>query len=723
MLMGMKKWGRNEGGLRISMWVKAATLFVICLTVVLGIHTGASAAMRKEVVSSTATLPDSCEFNVIAEPFDWGKDVTRLMLNPGKSVNISEVSGDDFNVTATHYSEQAYKTDFQGTRKVMNAYPVDAQGNKVDDGNYIIIELEYGSGVQGAHTGSYSYASYYTPLKLTYNVEWDASSDVYKQHEVVNLVCDEFILDRYIDSSIENTNYNFVDYAFYEPQQDNEKHPLIIFFHGMGEGGGGTLKNQGVQMYAYPECAFAESEIQGIMGNAYVLLPQSPATWPTNGFTNESGYLEVVNSLIDNIIDENPNIDTNRIYVGGLSMGGYMAARVILNRPEKYAAAFLCSQAYAITAEDAEKLKDLPIWISCCETDGTCKMDPYTYASYEKLVAAGAEEVKCAVMEGNETDPTSRFRFYSSDREGYETYIATQENENTVKGQFVWDNVSYSGHNGGWVPVFANGQYYYDDSDNKITIMDWVASQNRVENLILDTTKVKTNFIAGEAFTAANLGVTAIYRDGTSAAVTDYTISAVDTSKAGAVSVTITYSGVSAVYNITVSSMPPVPVISNTPVPDANRAKITLSLTSTVLYPKGKNKLAIKAETTGTAESVVWVSSDSEVASVNAKGVVTAKKVGTATITASVAGVKAECKITVKKNIFKVAKTKLIIKKGKTAKIKVTVKPKAKVVYKSSSSKIAKVNQRGVVMGRKKGTAKITVRVFGIKKIIKVKVK
>lgn len=103
-------------------------------------------------------------------------------------------------------------------------------------------------------------------------------------------MCDEFVLDRYTDSSISDAKYNFVDYAMYSPENDGEKHPLIIFFHGMGEGGAGSLKNHGVQMYAYPECNFADKEIQEIMGGkAYVLLPQSPETWPTNGFTNGVG--------------------------------------------------------------------------------------------------------------------------------------------------------------------------------------------------------------------------------------------------------------------------------------------------------------------------------------------------------------------------------------------------------------------------------------------------
>ena len=234
---------------KISRILKFVCLLAICCVFSIIQSDGmGEAAMKKEVLSSKTTLPGANEFNVIAEPFDWGKDVTRIMLNPGKTVSSSEVNAADFKVTAVHYSEQAYKNDFSGDRKVMDAYVVSEDGTKVDSGNYIIIELEYGSGVQGAHTGSYNYANYYTPLKLTYSVSWSAGSDTYAQHEVVNLVCDEFVLDRYTDSSIQDANRNFVDYAFYAPKADGGKHPLIIFFHGMGEGGAATLNNHGVQI-------------------------------------------------------------------------------------------------------------------------------------------------------------------------------------------------------------------------------------------------------------------------------------------------------------------------------------------------------------------------------------------------------------------------------------------------------------------------------------------
>lgn len=636
----------------------AAVFAACCIAMVFCINQRGLAAMKKEVISSTKTLPGDGEFNVIAEPFDWGKDVTRIMLKPGGSVAAADVAAADFTVTATHYSKQAYKNDFQGERKVLDAYPVNAEGVKADNGEYIIIELEYGSSVAGAHTGSYSYANYYTPLTLTYNVSWSKSDEKYTQHEVVNLVCDEFVLERYTDSSISDPKYNFVDYAMYSPEKDGKKHPLIIFFHGMGEGGAGSLDNHGVQMYAYPECNFADTEIQNIMGGkAYVLLPQSPETWPTNGFTSESGYLEVVNSLIDSMIANNPEIDTNRIYVGGLSMGGYMASRVILDRPGKYAAAFLCSQAYAITEEDAAKLVDLPVWISCSEADNTCRMDPYTYASYEKLVAAGGKEVKCAVMESNSSDPASRFRFYSSDRDGYVLYYAEQENENKIKGEFVWDNVSYSGHNGGWVPVFANGEYYLNDDGAKVTIMEWVAAQSLASEVTVDASKAKTEYNVGEVFSAEGLVVNVTYRDSSKTTVTDYTVTAPDMSTEGVKEVSVTYSGIKAVYSIKVNKA------AGTVTPPANNS--VTNPVPAVNQPAG--------------------SSDAK--------------------------------------IFKVAKKKLTVKKGRKVKIKVTVSKDTTVKFKSSKPKIAKVSKKGVVKGIKKGKAKITVTAYGKKKTVTIKVK
>lgn len=67
-----------------------------------------------------------------------------------------------------------------------------------------------------------------------------------------------------------------------------------------------------------------------------------------------------------------------------------------------------------------------------------------------------------------------------------------------------------------------------------------------------------------------------------------------------------------------------------------------------------------------------------------------------------------------------VSKSKLSVKVGKTVKIKATAKPSAKITYTSSNKKVATVNSKGVVTGKKAGTATITVKANG--KTVKVKV-
>lgn len=79
---------------------------------------------------------------------------------------------------------------------------------------------------------------------------------------------------------------------------------------------------------------------------------------------------------------------------------------------------------------------------------------------------------------------------------------------------------------------------------------------------------------------------------------------------------------------------------------------------------------------------------------------------------------------TVKAKKLKLKKKKLSIKVGAKKTLKVTVKPKkAKLTWKSSNKKVATVTKKGVVKGKKKGTAKITVTSGKKKATCKVTVK
>ena len=151
-------------------------------------------------------------------------------------------------------------------------------------------------------------------------------------------------------------------------------------------------------------------------------------------------------------------------------------------------------------------------------------------------------------------------------------------------------------------------------------------------------------------------------------------------------------------------------------------AKFSMNATAKTLYTKGQNKVSLKLNT-NLSDQITWSSSNKKVATVNSKGVVTAKAKGTAVITATCGEYKATCTVTVKTPTLKLAKTSASIKVGKKTTIKATATPTGTVKYTSSNKKIATVSSKGVVTGKKKGTAKITVTCNGVSKTFKVTVK
>ena len=150
---------------------------------------------------------------------------------------------------------------------------------------------------------------------------------------------------------------------------------------------------------------------------------------------------------------------------------------------------------------------------------------------------------------------------------------------------------------------------------------------------------------------------------------------------------------------------------------------LTLNKKSTTLY-KG-TRTTLKASVKGVdASKVTFTSSNTKVVTVNkSTGKIVAQAAGKAVITVKCGSLKTSCTVTVKNPTLKLAKTSASIKVGKKTTIKPKATPSGTIKYTSSNKKIATVSSKGVVTGKKKGTAKITVTCNGVSKTFKVTVK
>lgn len=159
-----------------------------------------------------------------------------------------------------------------------------------------------------------------------------------------------------------------------------------------------------------------------------------------------------------------------------------------------------------------------------------------------------------------------------------------------------------------------------------------------------------------------------------------------------------------------------------------NAANTGITKLAKTKYTLGvKEKVTIKL----TGGSIVSaVSENTKIATVTEKGIITAMSTGTVKVeVVDNYGITKTITVTVKKAPKRVTANV----KSKTLKVgkKFTIKPKFvsgyysnKITFKSSNKKVATVNSSGVVMAKKKGTTKITLKTYnGKKTVITVKVK
>jgi len=308
-------------------------------------------------------------------------------------------------------------------REVVSVYPSDARGAFNPEGEYLALGLAKASGRGlGLTKGAGVWKDDYT---ISVGLKKGKVLKVGKQ-KFTDIEC---VADKALKDFVSEADYfnkgsftgkatgkvgdETLTYAAYEPwslKGDGKANPLVIWLHGGGEGGidvSITLLGNEVVSLIRPQIQ-SHFTTEGGADGAYVLSIQCPQAWmrTANGTSTRGNYpslyADVLKSCIDNYVAQNPDVDRNRIYLGGCSNGGFMTVHMLIRHPKFFAAAFPTCEAYAdqnISDNEINALAEENIWIVQSYDDTT--VDPKTHCipMFQRLMKAGAKNVWMSMFE------------------------------------------------------------------------------------------------------------------------------------------------------------------------------------------------------------------------------------------------------------------------------------------------------------------------------------
>ena len=307
-------------------------------------------------------------------------------------------------------------------RNVLAVYPSDSRGAYNPEGEYLALGLEKAAGWgQGLSKAGNVWKEEY---KVKVGLKPGKVLKVGKQ-KYTAIECEtEKALKDFVSEADYFSKGTFtgrltgkpgdvtLTYASYEPwslKGDGVANPLVIWLHGGGEGGidvSITLLGNEVVSLIRPEIQ-SHFTTEGGQGGAYVLSIQCPTMWmgTSKGFGHgeyPSLYANVLKSCIDEFVNQHPDVDRNRIYLGGCSNGGFMTMHMLLRNPRYFAAAYPTCQAYMdeyISDSEINLLAEENIWFVQSYDDTT--VDPKTHCipTFQRLVKAGAKNVWMSMFE------------------------------------------------------------------------------------------------------------------------------------------------------------------------------------------------------------------------------------------------------------------------------------------------------------------------------------
>jgi predicted esterase len=454
--MGRKTWG---------------TIFTLGLAAGLLASCGANESVdqqdsaQQESMHQAEAYAGVVKTSIYVKGYEGGPGVPKLIIELEDAVDSVDPSGWQVMTAGAE-------------RTVTDVYTSDANGNPQENSNFIAVDMETGfndatSSVIGSPF-TYNTTTSMNEWSTTYEVAIAAPSITIEDENYSLSITEDAINNRISpDTDLFNARGTFsgnymnpltdqeeemtLSTAAYEPESlaEGEANPLVIWLHGQGEGGA----DPDIAILGNEVSALAKEEIQSYfttddVTGAYVLAVQAPTYWMDEGDgTNGNGsgisrYTKILMDTINDYVAAHPDVDTDRIYLGGCSNGGYMTMNMVIQYPDYFAAAYPICEAYAyyeyerksdgtyvktddeatgtsafvkteqvwFTEEKIQAIKDLPIWLVQSADDPVVVPANYLLPTYQALVQAGAENTWVSyfeTVEGTDSPGTTYMGHFS----------------------------------------------------------------------------------------------------------------------------------------------------------------------------------------------------------------------------------------------------------------------------------------------------------------------
>ena len=381
--------------------------FIVCFFT-LSLFTTTWNQFTEEILSYASETPNSAvDAVMVVEGYEWGPAVPKIIV--------------EFSDAVSGFDKDTFLVKTRGSdRVVLDVYNSDVNGiREASSTNYVSFEFT----VKNGEASPFNYVHFNTwadqyefNLALAKNkafnigeTEFDNANPFTFQMDLAGKrIVPETA--QWKKDSFSNGEYTLKRGSFTPKgaEADGARNPLIIWLHGAGEGGNDidivllgnevvALSRDEIQKY------FTTDEVKG----AYVLVLQTPTMWMDRGdgqYNNnspagqkqESCYDAVLFAAIQDYVKSNPDIDTNRIYIGGCSNGGYMTMNLIFEHGDFFTAFYPICEAYMnnhISDEMIEQVKDYNIWFIASEDDTT--VDPLftSVPTFYRFLKAGSKNV------------------------------------------------------------------------------------------------------------------------------------------------------------------------------------------------------------------------------------------------------------------------------------------------------------------------------------------